>query len=330
MSNSIRSCAVVGAGMAGLMAAHELISAGIEVHVFEKGRGAGGRMATRRMARAVFDHGAQFFTAREPRFAEAVARWQAAGFVQAWSRGFPSPGQAPAEALDGHTRYRGAPGMTAVPKYLAQGARVVLNTRIEAVMPYGSGWLVLPDSQPALEVDAVVLTPPVPQGLAVLEAGMVELPPQVRADLTALAYHPCLAVLALLDGASAVPAPGAVQVGGEPLAWVADNGQKGVSPLPGALTLHGGPAFSRAYWEAEDAAVAEALFAAARDWIPGRVKTFEVKRWRYSKPVDTYPARCLAAFTAPPLVFAGDAFAGPRVEGAALSGLAAADWLLGR
>ena len=55
---------------------------------------------------------------------------------------------------------------------------------------------------------------------------------------------------------------------------------------------------------------------------------FQVHGWRYSQPVDTYSEACLMVEDS--LVFAGDAFAGPRVEGAALSGLAAADALLGR
>lgn len=71
----IRSALVVGAGLAGLVAAQRLAAAGIRVTVFDKGRGPGGRMATRREGDACWDHGAQFFTARDPRFAEMVARW---------------------------------------------------------------------------------------------------------------------------------------------------------------------------------------------------------------------------------------------------------------
>lgn len=53
--------AVVGAGIAGITAARTLAQAGWQVTVFEKSRGAGGRMATRRTAFGGFDHGAQFF-----------------------------------------------------------------------------------------------------------------------------------------------------------------------------------------------------------------------------------------------------------------------------
>ena len=42
---------------------------GWAVTVFDKGRGPGGRLATRRADDLRFDHGAQYFTARDPRFA---------------------------------------------------------------------------------------------------------------------------------------------------------------------------------------------------------------------------------------------------------------------
>lgn len=67
---------VIGAGMAGLTAAMALRRAGRSVHVLDKGRGVGGRMASRRIGDATFDHGAQFITARDPRFVAAIGEWE--------------------------------------------------------------------------------------------------------------------------------------------------------------------------------------------------------------------------------------------------------------
>ncbi len=79
---------IIGAGMAGLACATRLADAGFAVTAFDKGRGPGGRMATRRAeveGRTVrFDHGAQYFTARDPAFADQVTRWQADGIVARW------------------------------------------------------------------------------------------------------------------------------------------------------------------------------------------------------------------------------------------------------
>jgi predicted NAD/FAD-dependent oxidoreductase len=50
---------VIGAGMAGVMAATELTRSGARVLVLDKGRSVGGRLASRRISEATFDHGAR-------------------------------------------------------------------------------------------------------------------------------------------------------------------------------------------------------------------------------------------------------------------------------
>ena len=112
---------IIGAGMAGLTAAQELQRAGRRVLVLDKSRGIGGRMATRRIGDATFDHGAQFITARDARFVSAMEEWERQGVVKEWCRGFS------AEA-DGHPRWRGDPSMTSLAKHLAQGLEIVTES----------------------------------------------------------------------------------------------------------------------------------------------------------------------------------------------------------
>ena len=83
--SSARSVAIIGAGLAGAAAAHRLAAAGLNVLIIEKGRGVGGSMATRRSSESLtFDHGAQYFTARDPRFSTLVEGWVAAGLAAPW------------------------------------------------------------------------------------------------------------------------------------------------------------------------------------------------------------------------------------------------------
>ena len=77
--------AVIGAGLAGLTAAGVLAKHGHQVVILEKARGPGGRMSTRRDGNVRFDHGAQYFTARHPRFIAQVEAWQEIGLVQRWN-----------------------------------------------------------------------------------------------------------------------------------------------------------------------------------------------------------------------------------------------------
>jgi photolyase PhrII len=85
--------AVIGAGLGGLIAARTLADVGLDVTVFDKSRGVGGRMATRRIrdvgmsseaTEISFDHGAQYFTARDGRFCRFVQSWIHDGIVQPW------------------------------------------------------------------------------------------------------------------------------------------------------------------------------------------------------------------------------------------------------
>ncbi len=131
---------VIGAGIAGLLAAGTISEAGHPVIVLEKSRGVGGRMATRRFQNGIFDHGAQFFTVREPTFEALVADWQERGLILRWANGFAQPNGE--TKLDGHPRYRGRNGMTAIAKALAQTLEVEVNTHVRAISSNRSGWLI--------------------------------------------------------------------------------------------------------------------------------------------------------------------------------------------
>ncbi len=327
-------CTIVGAGMAGLMAARLLQDGGWPVMVLDKARGVGGRMATRRIdqdkGRAIVDFGAQFFTVRSAAFGHWVQQWQDLGVVQEWSRGF-AEGAEPYRP-DGHARYRGAKGMTLIPKQLAMGLDIRLRTPVRSVVKTASGWEIVTENGEAHIAEALILTPPVPQSLALLAAGRVELPAEVQFVLEKITYDPCLAVLAVLDGSSNIPAPGGIRPDHPVIYWLADNRQKGISPLT-AVTIHAGPDFSREHYAAAQEVttkeqVLQKIMGAAVPWLGAKVVTAQLHRWRYSAPVEVYADPCLVVPGRYPLIFAGDAFAGPRVEGAALSGRAAARTLL--
>jgi len=313
---------VIGAGVSGLLAAESLRDRGLRVVVLDKGRGVGGRLATRRTHPDVFDHGAQSFTARDPQFRLRVEAWQAAGIVRPWATGF-----ALADGTfkrDGETRFCGVSGMTAIAKHLARGLDARVNAKVTRVQAGRDGWVVTTEAGERSSGRALLLTPPVPQSLQLLAAGDVPLPEQTRVELGQIEYAPCLAVLARLSEASLIPEPGGLWLAGEPISWMADNQRKGVSPGPGAaITIHAGPQFSQAHWATPEAEVTAALLAVAAPWLGSAPRQSQLHRWRYSQPLRVYPERCVVLREPAPLIFAGDAFGGPRVEGAALSGLAA-------
>lgn len=340
---------IVGAGIAGLVAARELAASGCRVAVLEKSRGVGGRMATRRLGAAVCDHGAQFFTVRGRAFGTLVGEAHEAGVVERWCDGFTratANGGGMLPPGDGHPRWRGISGMTGLPKHLAAGldpARCEIRTGVKATAleAEASGVTLRLDDGGAIGAAAVVLTCPVPQSLDLMAAGGLTAPgrglldPAAVRTLSAIDYDPCFTLMLVLARPSRVPAPGGIQFEADgpangPIAWLADNQQKGISPAP-SLTVHATAAFSRAHFETPADDVAALLLEAAAPWLDGPPATAVVERslhrWKFAQPTTIVPNPMVAASTAPPIVCCGDAFAGPKVEGAASSGLAAARWV---
>lgn len=313
---------IVGAGICGLMAAQQLEAAGFQVSLFDKGRSVGGRLATRRIGNGRADHGAQFFTVRSPAFQTHVDEWCNDGIVYVWSHGWDN-------LEDGHPRYAVVDGMNRLAKYLAQKLQATIYTdcRIESVSLSEDRWHLRDSVQTIFAFDAVVLTSPVGQSLELLDAGRVKLEPQDRTHLERIRYAPCLCILVRLAGETHLPVGGARQTPDEVITWVADNQAKGISPAEKILTIHASPAFSETHWRKPDAEVLQAIQPYMESLFGPKTQILEqqVKWWRYAQPLVVHPEPYVAASLPQPLLFGGDAFGSPRVEGAALSGLAIAE-----
>ena len=303
---------VVGAGLSGLMAAHELVRHGHDVAVFDKGRGIGGRLATRRIEDATLDHGAQFFTVRSDEFAAHVQTWLDAGVVREWCKGFAE--------VDGHPRYVGTKGMSGIAKHLGQGLDVRLNTLVFSLTRTDTHFSVTLDDGVVHECDGLILTAPIPQSFSLMFSADMEMP----VDLRSIDYDRTLGLLAVLDSSDHnVPAPGGMQFPDDVFSFIGDNYAKGISASP-SLTFHANPEWSRAHFDKELDEIHELVLTAAAPWFGNsKVISSQPKKWRFATPKSTWAD----PYWATPdgrLVLAGDAFAGPKMEGAALSGLAAA------
>lgn len=329
------SCLIIGAGMAGLSAGSRLQAAGWQVLLLDKGRSVGGRMATRRIASGVFDHGAQFFTARSPEFQAQVDEWLVLGLAKPWTSSFNHPASSPfavprpVDSSEGHTRYCAAGGMTSIAKHLAATLPVRVNARVLSLSQGDGGWQASTEDGSRFSANAMILTAPVPQALELVASSQLDLYEDSLAQLSAVQYDPCLAVLALVEGETKLPEHGGLPSPTPSLGWIADNHRKGISPQPGAITLHASADFSRRRWHSDDQAIIEALWDSAMPWVNSSVLLqAQVKRWRYSRTVNPLAQSFAALVAGPPLLLAGDGFSASRIEAAYLSGRAAADHLL--
>ncbi len=321
-----QSVAVIGAGVAGLTCAGALQRAGRRVRVFEKSPGNGGRCATRRDGPRRFDHGAQYFTARETAFRRAVAAWQRAGAVEEWKGRLMivAPGEAPEPLVDDTARYVGVPTMSAIGGHLARDVDVALRTRITGAR-WDEGWhLVAVDGDRFGPFDALVVATPAQQVLELLSDA-----PSWSERVAQVEMMPCWAVMIGFDDPVPAPFDGAF-VNQSPLAWVARNTSKPKRSSAETWTLHATTAFSLDAIEDDPKTVAERLSRAFADLVGAgysRPTSLQAHRWRYARAVDGVGAEFLWDRGAA-IGVCGDWCVGERVEGAWRSGAALAQALL--
>ncbi len=305
--------AVIGAGIAGLACAATLRDAGITVEVFEKSRGLGGRIATRRTDGPSFDHGAQYVTAHGPEFQGYLARAVASGHAGDWH---------PHGSFDEQPLRRrvGSPGMSALVRPLADGLEIHFACRVEGLAREAGAWrLSLGDGRRAGPFTGVAVTAPAPQARALTGD-------QEAAALAEVRMAPCWAVMAAFEAPLETPFD-AVRPDLPPLAWAARNASKpGRDRQPDSWVLHAAPVWSRDRLEDDPAAVAPALLAAfealAGAPLPP-VRYIAAHRWRYAM-VEAPLGRSHLFDRETGLGLAGDWCLGPRVEAAFDSGRALA------
>ncbi|MDX2437576.1 MAG: FAD-dependent oxidoreductase [Acidobacteriota bacterium] len=319
--------AVIGAGLSGLACARTLADHGVRVRVFDKARGAGGRMSTRRAEKWQFDHGAQYFTVRDPVFARHVESWRRDGLVASW-QGTIAVLDSGNMVIKGDDTERnvGVPGMNAICRHLAADLDTVYENRICALERTGDRWRLTTDPGADLGLfDAVVISAPAPQAAALLQ----EVAPNLAARAAFVEMPPCWAVMAVFTGRLQLGFDGAF-VHKSPLSWVARNGSKPGRPDGEAWVLHASPEWSRENLELDRIEAAQRLleaFAVAAGGLEAAPLHLDAHRWRFALPPDPLAEPCL--FDADlRLAACGDWCGGPRVEGAFLSGVAAAGRLL--
>ncbi|MBE9175972.1 NAD(P)/FAD-dependent oxidoreductase [Synechocystis salina LEGE 06155] len=324
------SVVIVGGGLCGLIAGTVLQRQGLGVTVLDKGKGIGGRLASRRLrhgeAVGCFDFGAQYFKAQDPLFLAWVEDWLNAGVVKVWAEGMGT--ETGAIRSQGVKLYRGELSNRSLAQYLAQDLRVVNGERVNSFHWQDNVWQVHCDSGQVYLGDRLVVTAPLPQTLALCETSAIKLPAHVHQTLAAVTYDPCFSLSLLLEQPSLVPEPGGVWLSGEPLVWMACSTKKGISPHGYGVTVQAGPEFSRHHLETDAVQVIQLMTEAAQPWLGSAVLASHLHLWRYSHPQNPLDQSFLFGNFPGPVYFGGDAFHGGKVEGAALSGLAIAEHLL--
>ncbi len=302
----MQKVAIVGAGMAGLSCAETLLRAGVEVHLFDKGRGLGGRMSSRRLETpagpTVLDFGAQYFTARDPQFVEQVRLWEDAGIVARW----------PAVRDDA---YVGVPTMNAVLRDLAEGHDVAFSALVKGVTRHARQWRLICEGHDQQLYDGVVLALPAEQTAPILTLHDFEL---ATAALFARS-QPCWTGMFVFDEPLA-HVEGIVRDRG-PIAWASRNSAKPGRSGPESWVVQASASWSIAHLEQDADVIGPQLLEALGQEIGAPVPkpiAQSIHRWRYALSAGT-GLGCL--WNARMQIGAcGDWLIGPRIESAWLSG----------
>lgn len=294
---------IIGAGMSGLAAARVLTQQGHDVLILDKGRGVGGRMSTRTLEQGKADHGAQYFSVKSPEFTSLIDELQAENIIKEWQL-----------AQREHVRYVGAKGMNTIPKKMAENLNVRLNEKVVLI----ANNTVSTESGNKYPFDYLVITTPIPQAVALLKESEMNVSATDQAVLNAIEYDPCIAVMAVLKQPTDILSGGVI-LENSPVAWIADNFQKGITPTP-TVTLHASVAFSQRHLEDDLQRVAQQMLASVAKYIsPNNILTTQVHRWRYSLASQRYESPFYQLENRP-IYLAGDGFGMGNVEGAFLSG----------
>ncbi|MFZ8965677.1 MAG: NAD(P)/FAD-dependent oxidoreductase [Steroidobacteraceae bacterium] len=304
--------AIIGAGLAGLACARRLAESGVHAVLFDKARGVGGRVATRRAEGLQFDHGAQYVTARDREFAKLLGTLEKQGAAGAWQDG------------GGPGRWVGVPGMSALPKALGVGLDVRLNQPVTALIRQSNCWQ-LQLAGTIVEAARVIVTVPAPQALSLLGESH-----PLSAALRSVAMAPCLTLMAATRQGAA---PFNVREDpAAPLAWIARNSSK-----PGRASseietwvAQAGPEFSTEHLEKDPQVITSLMLPLLCEQLGVDPESFTyaaAHRWRYARVIAPLGEPFLRSLDAT-LYLGGDWCLGARVEAAWTSGIAMAEeWL---
>ena len=298
--------AIIGAGMAGLACADALKDADHQVALFDKGRGPGGRMSTRRMETPLgdvaFDHGAQYFTARDPGFRRLTDAWCAAKIVLPW----------PAAGDDA---WVGIPGMNAPVRHIAASHAVAWGNLVTGIVRNSNRWWLVGKEGNVGPFDAVILAIPAEQAAAILSLHDF---PMARFALMARS-QPCWTGMYVFDRPLDDVAPVIRNQG--PIAWATRNSAKPGRCGPEAWVIQANACWTDAWLEAPQEQVSVMLLAALAEQTGRPIRkpiASASHRWRYALSAGTGDG----ALWNPELGLGacGDWLLGPRVECAWLSG----------
>lgn len=313
--------AIIGGGISGILAARKLMNAGFKVMVLDKSKSVGGRLATRRIDGGRADHGAQFFTVRTDLFQQLVDEWEKNRWVSKWFG-------------ENHPRYKATNGMNQLVKKLASNVPLQTTFKVHRLLRDQDNYRVISEEGDGVTSKAILLTPPAPQTVQLLERSEVHLSADAMTSLRNIHFDPALVCLLTLKGELTFLSSEGHTDSDLPdgIERIVENHAKGISQEK-ITTIYATSDFSKKAYDEDDDVILDELVSRLSHLLPtDLIRDRQLKRWRYAQADRVYPHPFLQLSRKEAVFVAGDAFlheedetGKTRIESAVISGLTVAD-----
>ena len=274
---------IIGAGLTGLLLAKKLKPSGKECLILEKSRGLGGRVATRRIDEMGLDHGASFLS--------QISHDSELKFFTAPQGFFLKK------------------GMNNLAKELSKDLEILKEQKIQKIIKVAEGWQLVAENGTEFECQKLILTAPLPQAMELLKQN--SLAPDSSHPLHEIHYSKAIILLATLSDLQ--PEMQSLDFESHHFLLMKERDHH-----PNGLVMHLSQNFSEEFFEHSDEEILKEVMNILKrsPFLQNQIQKFELKKWRYSRPMSTYPAPYLEI--SPDLYLAGDAFATPLESAEAL------------
>lgn len=327
--------AIIGAGISGLVCAQQLTQAGYSVIAIDKSRGIGGRVATRRLFDTKADHGACFLKPKGELSQRLIRLLTQKGDVEVWTDTLHIQDNSSSinPKAPSSLPYIASEGMNVMAKFLAQGLAINRGERVgEIILDSENKWNLISENKEEFTASSVVLAIPAPQAVMILKSLPKNLLDNNFLDkLHSVKYYPAITVMAGYSNLLQQPEWKAITFTENPvLGWIGFDSSKRKNPAQPHFVIHSSAEFADKYFESEDLPevgkqiLENAASTVNLQWL-NNPEWMQIHRWRYAFPKTPLEQSCLPAETSLPLVCCGDWCGGNLIEGAMLSGMAAAE-----
>ena len=310
----MKKIVVIGSGVAGLAAAKQFNSQNFDITVLDKGKYPGGRISTRKNKEFIFNHGAQFFTAKSIEFNKICQLGVNDKVLINWN------------TFSKKKKYIGNPDMREFSFWFSKNLKIYQETLVERI-EYNENFSIFTNNK-KFNADGLIITAPSSQTAVLIK----NLDSQIYKLIENVTYFPCWCVMLSIKNMNLKH----FEIDENSIfSWIISENNKIKNSLNyNCITIHTSEKFSLDHIEKNKEFVLDKI-------IREFTKIYKVKnndityknihRWRYAKVKNYFPLEHskiskimplgIAGDWCPPMLN-GDYYAnGQRVEDAFLSGI---------